>query len=310
MAVMSVAAFLALDPAARHAVLSERLRAALQRLDPDRAAEDIARHVQTLIELNGGASAPGAGAADLFALADSPRLLRERIIQLATSTLRAGSAGSTGTAGATTAASVAATAASATTVTTAAPAGGAGAATPSVAASVAAAVRVPEANEDGFVMGMTLDFPAPSVTADHAQRALRLLDLSLGCLPESRDTDRPRPYLPRSPALAHPSFPTVPPPGLETPALFERLDADALFFAFYYQQGTYAQYLAAKELRKQSWRFHKKFSTWFQRHEEPKQTTQEFEEGTYIYFDYESGWCQRIKRDFRFDYAYLEDELV
>jgi CCR4-NOT transcription complex subunit 3 len=64
---------------------------------------------------------------------------------------------------------------------------------------------------------------------------------------------------------------------------------DALFFVFYFQQGTYQQCLAAKQLKKHSWRFHKKYMTWFQRHEEPKITTEEYEEGTYVYFDYESG---------------------
>ena len=29
--------------------------------------------------------------------------------------------------------------------------------------------------------------------------------------------------------------------------------------------------------------------TWFQRHEEPKVTSDDYEEGTYVYFDYESG---------------------
>jgi CCR4-NOT transcription complex subunit 3 len=90
-------------------------------------------------------------------------------------------------------------------------------------------------------------------------------------------------------------------------ALLERLPMDTLFFVFYFQQGTYQQYLAAKQLKKHSWRFHKKYMTWFQRHEEPKIATEEFEEGTYVY--YESGWCQRIKSEFKFEYAYLEDEL-
>jgi CCR4-NOT transcription complex subunit 3 len=58
---------------------------------------------------------------------------------------------------------------------------------------------------------------------------------------------------------------------------------------FYFQQGTYQQYLAAKQLKKHSWRFHKKYMTWFQRHEEPKIANEEYEEGTYVYFDYESG---------------------
>lgn len=107
---------------------------------------------------------------------------------------------------------------------------------------------------------------------------------------------------------------------------------DSLFLAFYYQQGTLQQYLAAKQLKKLSWRFHKKYMTWFQRHEEPEIATEEFEKGTYVYFDYESGefasvsclspntpdlwlflaslgWCQRIKSEFKFEYAYLEDEF-
>ena len=86
---------------------------------------------------------------------------------------------------------------------------------------------------------------------------------------------------------------------------------------------------AWRQLKKHSWRFHKKYMTWFQRHEEPKIATEEYEEGTYVYFDYESGkclssllwsyfdcvvlclgWCQRIKSEFKFEYAYLEDELA
>ena len=39
-------------------------------------------------------------------------------------------------------------------------------------------------------------------------------------------------------------------------------------------------------------------------------TTDEYEQGTYVYFDYETGWCQRIKSEFTFEYSYLEDDLV
>ena len=45
------------------------------------------------------------------------------------------------------------------------------------------------------------------------------------------------------------------------------------------------RYLAAKELKKQSWRFHKKYITWFQRHEEPKEIQETYEMGCYRYFD-------------------------
>ena len=96
-----------------------------------------------------------------------------------------------------------------------------------------------------------------------------------------------------------------------------------MFFIFYYMEGTKAQYLAAKALKKQSWRFHTKYMMWFQRHEEPKIINDEYEQvhrvccdalliltsffqGTYIYFDYEK-WGQRKKEGFTFEYRFLED---
>ena len=39
-------------------------------------------------------------------------------------------------------------------------------------------------------------------------------------------------------------------------------------------------------------------------------TTDDYEQGTYVYFDYETGWCQRIKSDFTFEYSFLEDEII
>ena len=47
---------------------------------------------------------------------------------------------------------------------------------------------------------------------------------------------------------------------------------------YFFVQGTKAQYLAAKALKKQSWRFHTKYMMWFQRHEEPKTITDEYEQ--------------------------------
>lgn len=42
-------------------------------------------------------------------------------------------------------------------------------------------------------------------------------------------------------------------------------------------QGTKAQYMAAKALKKLSWRFHTKYMTWFQRLEEPNTITDDYE---------------------------------
>ena len=129
----------------------------------------------------------------------------------------------------------------------------------------------------------------------------------------------------------------APPQGSDTIDFFQRLSTETLFFIFYYMEGTKAQYLAAKALKKQSWRFHTKYMMWFQRHEEPKIINDEFEQvreilnrtaplvatlnrhtrlhmtlmtpllqGTYIYFDYEK-WGQRKKEGFTFEYRFLED---
>ena len=141
-----------------------------------------------------------------------------------------------------------------------------------------------------------------------------ILQESFATLPQSNEHDRTNirsnSYTPQNPYPATPaSYPTQPNAIFENPAIFEKLGTDALFYIFYYKQGSYQQYLAARELKKQSWRFHKKYMTWFQRHEEPKVTTDEYEQGTYLYFDWETGWCTRIKQDFRFEYSFLEDTL-
>ncbi|OWM78802.1 hypothetical protein CDL15_Pgr002973 [Punica granatum] len=165
----------------------------------------------------------------------------------------------------------------------------------------------------------------PTVTAGpmHDQLYnLQMLEAAYHKLPQPKDSERARSYIPKHPVATPSSYPQVQAPIVNNPAFWERLGmepygADTLFFAFYYQQNTYQQYLAAKELKKQSWRFHKKYNTWFQRHEEPKVTTDEYEQGTYVYFDFhianddlQHGWCQRIKTEFTFEYNYLEDELM
>jgi CCR4-NOT transcription complex subunit 3 len=120
----------------------------------------------------------------------------------------------------------------------------------------------------------------------------RLLAASLNSCPEPGDAEKPRHYKPQNPYNTPVYYPQEPLPIFDDPRLYEtgRIDTDTLFYIFYYRQGTYQQYLAAKSLKNQSWRFHKQYQTWFQRHEEPKMITEEFEQGTYRFFDYESTW--------------------
>merc|ERR1712142_184019 len=133
-----------------------------------------------------------------------------------------------------------------------------------------------------------------------------MLEAASHHLPHPSDSERLRPYLPRNPCHTPHYYPQAPPPGSDTIDFFQRLSTETLFFIFYYMEGTKAQYLAAKALKKQSWRFHTKYMMWFQRHEEPKTITDECEQGTYIYFDYEK-WGQRKKEGFTFEYRFLED---
>lgn len=150
-----------------------------------------------------------------------------------------------------------------------------------------------------------------AIAAASAPPDPRLLAISFDQLPESADTDAPRHYQPANPYPYTPShYPQEPLAIFDDPRLYQKIETDALFYAFYYRQGTYQQYLAAKALKSQSWRFHKQYQTWFQRHEEPKSITEDYEQGTYRFFDYESTWMNRRKADFRFAYKFLEDEVL
>ena len=127
--------------------------------------------------------------------------------------------------------------------------------------------------------------PSPSVQ--------RLLNASHSTRPDSTDAEKPHHYKPQTRYATPRYYPQEPLHLLDDQQLYGRIDTDTLFYIFYYRQGTYEQYLAAKSLKSQSWRFHKQYQTWFQRHEEPKTITEEFEQGTYRFFDYESTWLAR-----------------
>ena len=130
------------------------------------------------------------------------------------------------------------------------------------------------------------DIPADPTS----QPVQKLLNQSFQTCPDVSDVEKPRHYRPNNRYDMPRHYPAEPAAILDDPALYERIDNDTLFFLFYYRQNTYQQHLAAKALKGQSWRFHKQYQTWFQRHEEPKTITEEYEQGTYRFFDYESTW--------------------
>lgn len=138
------------------------------------------------------------------------------------------------------------------------------------------------------------------------QHQFQMMEAAYYHMPHPSDSERLRAYLPRNLCPTPAYYQQVQLPHSDTVEFFQRLSTETLFFIFYYMEGSKGQYLAAKALKKQSWRFHTKYMMWFQRHEEPKIINEEYEQGTYIYFDYEK-WGQRKKEGFTFEYKYLED---
>ncbi|GLC40209.1 hypothetical protein PLESTB_000675400 [Pleodorina starrii] len=160
------------------------------------------------------------------------------------------------------------------------------------------------------------DLP-PAVPAYSMAAAKQILEAcyARGVMPQLSDTEWKH-TRPRHPVAVPASYPKTPPEVVDNPALFRKMDPECLFFAFYFQPNTYQQFLAAHELKRQSWRFHRHHNAWFQRFTEPAVTSEEYEQGAYVYFDYnivhddmQTGWCYRRKENFTFRYDALEDEL-
>jgi len=132
-----------------------------------------------------------------------------------------------------------------------------------------------------------------------------MLEISKNNRPQPQDSLFVSPINPVPFKKSPEQFPTV--PMLISPDLLSKFEDDTLFFMFYYQQGTYEQFLAVQELKRRGWIYHIKYMTWFRKYENPK--TGKSDEKTYLYFDYESGWCQRIKPGFEFEEKFMENSM-
>ena len=84
---------------------------------------------------------------------------------------------------------------------------------------------------------------------------------------------------------------------------------ETLFFIFYFQQGTYEQYLAARALSSHRWRYHTKYLTWFLRAQEPFLQSEDFERGNYYFYDFKYTMSIRLNLNFTFEYHWLESQL-
>jgi len=180
----------------------------------------------------------------------------------------------------------------------------------------------------------------------HAQHCLRMLQNTFTtCIPRPKDGDwvplEKRLAMAGSPGMLNAvtqntpsSYPQTKISQVDLPLLYEKMDTDTLFFTFYCMPGSYQQYLAARQLKKLSWRYHKVHKAWFQRHETPWEIKEDYEQGAYVYFDHslpqqpegtegsnekrernttvpslDQVWTYRVKSDFKIEYGVLENEI-
>ena len=163
--------------------------------------------------------------------------------------------------------------------------------------------------------GLGLDF-GPDDDDAKAMRdpagVLSAVERSLAHVPETHDLERARAYVPRNPIPAEcavPAFQVSPLPVFDMPSTFARFSTDTLLFAFYFQQGTPHQAVAARQLLQRSWRFHSEYGAWFQRYEGEHTMTETHEAGPYKFFDYENTWAERVLDRFEFRYDALTSSL-
>eukprot|EP00210_Caulerpa_lentillifera_P008437 g8049.t1 len=120
------------------------------------------------------------------------------------------------------------------------------------------------------------------------------------------------------------SYPVYRLPQLEDSNFYKQLDTEGLFYAFYFHPEDIVQYCAARELKRQSWRYHLEHKFWFKPTGDPTVKTDDYEEGACIYFDRVltsssalpgdsssadmNGWCYRRKDNFMFTRDQVDDD--
>ncbi|SCV04598.1 LANO_0G11188g1_1 [Lachancea nothofagi CBS 11611] len=89
--------------------------------------------------------------------------------------------------------------------------------------------------------------------------------------------------------------------------IMSKFDLDALFFIFYHYQGSYEQFLAARELTIRGWQFNKINRCWFYKEvEKLPPGMEQSEEISWRYFDYQKSW---LARRCGAEFVYREEEF-
>ncbi len=81
--------------------------------------------------------------------------------------------------------------------------------------------------------------------------------------------------------------------------VFGLMDLDTLFYIFYYQSGSYQQFIAARELKQRGWSFNTRYTAYTSQHSIGKGqhmiVDNKYEQGTYIFFDRNQSWQMRMR---------------
>ncbi|ETO18512.1 hypothetical protein RFI_18753 [Reticulomyxa filosa] len=238
-----------------------------------------------------------------------------------------------------------------------------------------------------------LEHPFSSKLTEEERQMLQAIQQSRRMVPQIGEACEPIQSLSHRHIKTPSIFPREKPYHLSTERMFKHFNLDVLFFIFYFESHTWAQYYAAKQLKQRGWTYHTKYHKWFQRHQltseeeamfidsltkeseplkkhysdkdhsssssssssslsplhdpcyrpalpnhhpyafatppqpiskhnhnghiaasapftfAPHKVEADCESGCYRYFDNETGWCQRVKPNFLFQYCWLQDEV-
>lgn len=99
----------------------------------------------------------------------------------------------------------------------------------------------------GSISDLVASFEGVKQKAVHRMSNLdqvhKLLEGGYSSVPQPEDTDKPKYYVPRNPYPTPSYYPQAPLAILTSAGIFPQLDVETLFYIFYYNPGTYQQWV-------------------------------------------------------------------
>ncbi|KAI9626368.1 hypothetical protein KEM48_010427 [Puccinia striiformis f. sp. tritici PST-130] len=122
----------------------------------------------------------------------------------------------------------------------------------------------------------------------------KIIETGISGLPQIQDAEKPYYYAPRNPYPTSSHYPQHPMAFEKRPLVWNDIEVEIS---------------SCKRIEETCLEIHKYYLTWFQRAKNPEEMADDYEKGSYTYFDWEADWLLRTKTPFQFDYKHLEDSL-